>query len=192
MAENYTYYNSLHDEEIINLIVSKGKKDLFSILHKRYEKKVLDKCFSILRNKDLAIEAQQVIFEKTYEKLDSFKGKASFSSWLYRITYNYCIDFLRNKKKMSYPEWDRNNAIPEIIDEVNEEENQLNTDNLSILLDKIHPEEKALLMMKYADNMAIQEIAQALRLTDSAVKMRLKRARARLLYLYKQNFSEYE
>ncbi|MCB0806406.1 MAG: RNA polymerase sigma factor [Bacteroidales bacterium] len=180
-------YNGYRDEDLIPLILE-GQNALYEILYNRYKIKVLNKCYNLLKNKDLSEDAQQIIFEKAYEKLSTFKGKASFSSWLYSITYNYCIDFLRNKKKLNYPEWNRKQEFPEIVDEIAEEDNQVNYENLQGLLDKIHPEEKALLMMKYTDNLSISDIANALRLTESATKMRLKRARARLLYLYKQTY----
>ena len=183
-------YKSTSDEEIIRMILAEERKELFGVLYHRYQRKVLDKCYSLLKNKELAEDAQQIIFEKTYEKLGSFKGKASFSSWLYSITYNYCIDYLRNKKKINYPEWNRKQELPEIIDEIQDEDSVINYENLLKILDLIHPEEKALLMMKYNDDLSISDIAQALRLTESATKMRLKRARARILYLYTQTYRD--
>jgi RNA polymerase sigma-70 factor (ECF subfamily) len=184
----YEQYKDLRDEEIIQLIVSEEQKELYALLYNRYQVKVQDKCYSLLRDRDLAEEAKQNILEKTYEKLDSFKGKSTFSSWLYSITYNYCIDYLRNKKKMSYPEWNRQQEIPEIIEQTDEEEDVIDSDKLNAIMDRIHPEEKALLMMKYHDDISISGIAKALRLTESATKMRIKRARARVLYLYNETY----
>ena len=54
-------------------------------------------------------------------------------------------------------------------------------------LEKIHPEEKTLIMMKYHDNISIKEIAEALRVSESAAKMRLKRAKARILFIIKES-----
>ena len=186
----YEKYKDLQDDEIIHLILDEGQKELYSILFNRYRGKVNDKCYSLLKNRELAKEATQSILEKTYEKLNSFKGKASFSSWLYSITYNYCIDYLRNKKKMSYPEWNNLQDLPEIQESLDEEEEMINSDKLNVVLDKIHPEEKALLLMKYSDDISIHQIAGALRLTESATKMRIKRARARVIYLYNQMYNK--
>jgi RNA polymerase sigma-70 factor (ECF subfamily) len=127
--------------------------------------------------------------EKAYEKLGTFKGTASFSSWLYSITYNYCIDYLRNKNKIHYPEWNKEHEIPEIIDETDDEDSELNYQRLSTILDEIHPEEKALLLMKFNDDLSILQIANALRISESAAKMRIKRAKARVLFLYKKKYS---
>jgi RNA polymerase sigma-70 factor (ECF subfamily) len=58
------------------------------------------------------------------------------------------------------------------------------------ILEMIHPEEKTLLLMKYNDEIPISQIGKSLRISESAAKMRIKRARARVVYLYKKEFSE--
>lgn len=174
----------ISDEEIIKEIRSHQKTELFSLLYKRYYSKVLDKCYTLTHNRELAEELTGDILSKTYEKLDSFKGNSTFSSWLYSVTYNYCIDYLREKKKLHYPEWNSSNELPEIIDESYDEDSEISYERLMTLLDRLHTEEKALIMMRYFDEMPLQQIAEALRVTESAAKMRLKRAKARLLFLY--------
>ncbi|MCU0376898.1 MAG: RNA polymerase sigma factor [Bacteroidales bacterium] len=176
----------LSDEEIVKKIRHSNETELFSILFNRYYSKVLDKCYSLTHNRDLAEELTGDILSKAYEKLGSYRGNSSFSSWLYSVTYNHCIDYLREKKKLHYPEWNSSNELPEIIDETDEEEaEEISYDSLMDLLNRLHTEEKALIMMRYFDEMPLQRIAEALRVTESAAKMRLKRARARLLFLHK-------
>jgi RNA polymerase sigma factor (sigma-70 family) len=177
----------IDDEEIVRRIRKGHEVELYSILFKRYYPKVLDKCYSLTRSRELAEELTGDILSKTYEKLDSYKGNSTFSSWLYSVTYNHCIDWLREKKKLHYPEWNSSNELPEIIDEIYEEDEELSYDRLMTLLDSLHTEEKALIMMRYFDEMPLQQIAEALRVTESAAKMRLKRAKARLLFLYNNN-----
>ncbi|OFX18773.1 MAG: hypothetical protein A2041_12715 [Bacteroidetes bacterium GWA2_31_9b] len=180
--------NELKDEDIISRIISEKEIDLFQMLYNKYHPKVLDKCYSLLKNKELAKETAQDIFSKVYENLESFKGKSSFSSWLYSVTYNQCIDYLRLKKKLHYPEWNRENEIPEIIDDSEELISDISYDRLMEILDLLHTEEKALLMMKYNDNFTIKHISEALRVSESAAKMRIKRAKTRLIFLYKKKF----
>jgi len=64
----------------------------------------------------------------------------------------------------------------------------INYDDLLVILDLVHPEEKALLIMKYQDNISLKQISESLRISEDAAKMRLKRARTRVLYLYKKKF----
>ncbi len=175
----------LSDEEIIRNILN-GKKDQFEILYSRYNRKVLDKCYSILKDRNIAIEVEQEIFSKVYEKLSGYKGMSSFSSWLYAITYNHCIEYLRHRKKLNYPEWNRNNELPEIVDEVYETDiASIRYERLLKIMEMIHPEEKALLIMKYQDNIPLKLIMSTFRISESAAKMRIKRAKARVMYLYR-------
>ncbi len=178
------------DEELISRILQDHQTDLYAILFKRYQKKVRDKCYSLLKNWDQASEFTEDILSKAYEKLHTFGQRSSFSSWLYSITYNHCIDYLREKKNLHYPDWNRQNEIPEIIDNPEEDLPDINYDNLSIILDLIHPEEKAMLMMKYHDDLSMKEVAASLRISVDAAKMRLKRARTRVFYLYRKKFLE--
>ena len=180
----------LTDEELVNTIKKGSSSKYFDVLYQRYHQKVFDKCYSLVKNKQLAAELTEDIFSKTYEKLSSFKNISSFSSWLYSLSYNHCIDYLRLKKKLNYPEWNRKNELPEIIDESTEQMDEIDYDNMMIVFEMIHPEEKALLLMKYQDNLPMKEIAKSLRISEDATKMRLKRARARVVYLYKITFTD--
>jgi RNA polymerase sigma factor (sigma-70 family) len=185
---NRSKYKLLSDEALVELIVNEQKNNLYSLIYLRYYQKVLDKCYSLLKNAKMADEFAEEILSKTFEKLPGFKGKSSFSSWLYSVTYNHCIDYLRLKKKLHYPKWSSENEIPEIIDESEEYLEDLSYDNLLLIFEMIHPEEKALLLMKYQDNLSINQIGISLRISDDAAKMRLKRARTRVIYLYKKKF----
>ena len=184
-----TKYKQKSDEEIVLLIINSGNKELYELLYHRYFKKVRDKCFSFLKDSNLSEEFANDILTKAYEKIHGFKGNSSFSSWLYSITYNYCIDYLRAKKKLHYPEWNSSNEIPEIIDESETDFEEASYENLLTIFELIHPEEKVLLLMKYQDNLPIKSIAKTLRISDDAVKMRLKRARSRVIYMYNQRFN---
>ena len=182
-------YQHKSDEEIVHLLMDSGNQELFELIYTRYFKKVKDKCFSFLKDSKQAEEFANDILTKAYEKIPSFKGNSSFSSWLYSITYNYCIDYLRIKKKLHYPNWNDSNEIPEIIDESEADFEVASYENLVTVMELIHPEEKVLLLMKYQDNLSIKHIAKTLRISEDAVKMRLKRARTRVIYMYKQKFN---
>jgi len=181
-------FKNITDEELVNKIIIEGKNELFGVLYKRYFPKVNDKCYSFFKDKQKSEEFANDILSKSFEKLESFKGKSSFSSWLYSITYNTVIDYLRKKKHLHYPNWNQENELPEILDESDSDIEEISYENLLQVFEKIHPEEKALLMMKYQDSLPIREIAVSLSTSEDAVKMRLKRARARVIYLYFKMF----
>lgn len=185
---NIKAYHNLSDEQLVNKIISDDLPNLYEVIFDRYKHRVLEKCYSLVRNRDLAEELTEDVLSKAYEKLRSFKGNSSFGSWLYSITYNHCIDYLRVKKKLHYPEWNRQNELPEIIDENEEDLTDMHFGKLNNVMDKLHTEEKALLLMKYQDDLSLKQISEALRLSEGAVKMRIKRSKARLLYLYKMEY----
>ena len=176
--------SQLTDEQLIEKIRSENKNELYTILYNRYFQKVKDKCFSFLKNKKQSEEFASDILSKAFEKLLSFQVKSNFSSWLYDIKYNTVFDYLRKKKQLHYPNWNKNNDLPEVIDESDTEMAEISYEKLLEVFEKIHPEEKALLLMKYQDSFSLKEIAVSLAISEDAVKMRLKRARTRVVYLY--------
>lgn len=178
----------LTDEALIELINAGGGNQLFKFLYDRYYDKVTNKCYSFVKNKTQAREMAKDIFARVFEKLSGFKNKSTFSSWIFAVTYNHCIDYLRENKTLHYPRWNEQNEIPEIIEESESQVPDINYENLEIILELIHPEEKALLLMKYQDNLSLKQISESLRISENAAKMRLKRARTRVVYLYTQKF----
>jgi len=181
-------HKALSDHEILHRIQQGKENKLFSILYDRYYGKVLNRCYSLVRNRTHAEELAEDIFAKAYEKLSTFQERSSFSSWLYTLTYNHCIDYLRQKKRMHYPNWSSENQIPDIMDEEEEPDQEINFSHLLVILEEIHPEEKAILLMKYQEQLSMREIGNILRISEDAAKMRLKRARTRVKYLYAQRF----
>ena len=112
----------LSDKKIIRKIKQDHDTNLFEILYTRYSSKVFDKCYSLLKDQSLAQEFVQDIFCRVFERLADFRGEANFSTWLYAITYNNCIEYLRTKKKMNYPDWNVSHDMPDVIDELNTKE----------------------------------------------------------------------
>jgi len=188
MKSKVTDYESLSDDQLIVLICNGDASRYFEILYKRYRPKVYQKCYSFVKNKQKSEELTEDVFSKCFEKLPSFKQKSLFSSWLYSITYNHCIDYLREKKRLHYPAWDSENEIPEIIDETDEHLSDISYEQLEEIFEKIHPEEKAILLMKYQEDLSIKKIGEVLRISENATKMRLKRARTRVMYLYASTY----
>ena len=181
-------FKTLRDEELVIKINSGESSEFFEVLYHRYHSKVLDKCYGLVKNRQAAEELAEDIFSKIFEKLPSFKHLSSFSSWVYSVTYNHCIDYLRNHKKLHYPNWNRENEIPEVIDETDEQLEKITYEKLLGILEMIHPEEKALLLMKYQDNLSMKQISNALRISEDAAKMRLKRARTRVILNYTEKY----
>jgi RNA polymerase sigma-70 factor (ECF subfamily) len=181
-------YQELTDEELVSRYQESGQERYFEALYNRHLKTVEKKCYSLLKDRSKSSEFSVEIMSKVYEKLPSFKGNSTLSTWLYSITYNYCIDYLRAQKKVHYPKWNKEHELPEIVEEGYEEVSEMTYTQLLDILEAIHPEEKAMILMKYRDDIPIKLMADALRISEGAAKMRLKRAKARVLFLYKSKY----
>lgn len=93
----------LEEEDIIGIIskVKQGQSQAFNILILTYEKEVFSLCLRILKHREEAEEAAQDCFIKAYKQIRSFKQEAKFSTWLYRIAYNNCLNKIKaNKRRM--------------------------------------------------------------------------------------------
>ncbi len=179
-------WNDLSDDEVIDIILNDGESACYEVLYRKYYHRVLDKCSGIIKDRPAAEELAEDIFSHTFEHLGSFRRISSFSSWLYSISYNRCIDYLRMKNKLKSRGWSNSIEIPDIIDENDNENAIFDYHKLMNVLEQVDPEEKALLMMKYMDNKTIKNISAHLGISPDAAKMRLKRARKKILDLYRK------
>jgi RNA polymerase sigma-70 factor (ECF subfamily) len=174
------------DTELIALYLQKQDSTYFTQLYRRYAGKVFAKCISMLGDEGLARDATQEIFIKILLNLSKFTEQSSFSTWVYSITYNYCIDLIRKKKKipMLYTEdvgkISKETEV-EIPDSVLLEMKQ---ERLGKVLDKLPPGDKAILMMKYIDDLQIKDIGEVLGKTESAIKMQIMRAKQKAQVIY--------
>jgi RNA polymerase sigma factor (sigma-70 family) len=165
-----------------------GDNQSMGILYQRYSKKVYYKCFSFLKNEDDAFDVSQDILLKSFEKIHSFKGGSSFSTWLYSITTNHCLEYLRKKNKTSFSSFNEHwDIADEIID--NTESILINQKEEAIIniIQKMPQMDKELLLMKYENNASVRELQQQFTLSASAVKMRLMRARQKVMNSYEAN-----
>ena len=110
-------------------------------------------------------------------------------AWVYSITYNYCIDFLRRKKKETNLFSSEVDDAPDLVDEVDDAElMEMEVSRLKTVLENLPEGDKAILLMKYQEDMSIKEIAEALDKTESAIKMKIKRAKHKAQSVYKAIF----
>lgn len=168
------------DSELIARYLRTQNTQDFTLLYRRYARKVFAKCISMLGDEALARDATQDIFIKVLLNLSRFNEQSSFSTWVYSITYNYCIDMIRKKKKIpllfteDVGKVGQEVAEAEIPDSVLLEMKQ---DRLEKVLDRLPPGDKAILLMKYIDDLQIRDIAEVLGKTESAIKMQIMRAK---------------
>ncbi len=179
------------DEELVKIIVKSNRHDDFGILYDRYSEKVYHKCISFVKDLDEAKDLTHDIFLKTFLNLSKFSHKAKFSTWLYSLTYNFCIDYMRKNNKIKKEPEEALRHIADDDDALLERElMQMKAERLTKVLDTISVKDKMVLLMKYQDDMPITEMMDALECNESAVKMRLKRAKAKAVNTYKTMYGD--
>lgn len=182
--------SSIEDEEAVEAYISTQNVSYFNLLYQRYSRKVYAKCYSMLKDDYEAEDAMQEIFMKILIKISTFSGRSKFSTWLYSITYNFCIDKIRMAKKDVTHEVDDINKYGEnVADEVEDAElKEIAVDRLKVILGEINSEDKAVLLMKYQDDLSIKDMCVVLNKSESAMKMQIKRAKERFMKIYYQKY----
>lgn len=176
------------DSDIIDKLLQEKDSKWFAILYDRYASKVYNKCITLTLDNEVAKDLTQDIFIKVFINISKFKKKSSFFTWIYAITYNMCIDYLKKSKQyIKLPLEDEN--LPVLQNEIDDKELlRIEIKRLKILLDKIPTDDKLILLMKFQDEMKIHEIGQVLNTGESATKMRINRAKRKISDMYNSKY----
>ncbi|MBO6118086.1 MAG: sigma-70 family RNA polymerase sigma factor [Bacteroidales bacterium] len=187
------------DYELVVLARDKGDQKAYADLLEAYREPVyymlLKMTRSTLDADDLTIEA----FGKAFRSLDDYSPEYAFSTWLFRIATNNCIDFIR-KQRMQTMSMDDNEgsyqtyAAKEVNNMVSlssspEEEMISEQQKLYIhtVVSKLKPHYRKLVEMRYFDEMSYEEISQSLNMPLGSVKAKLFRARNLLMEIIRKN-----
>ena len=180
----------LSDEDLVRIIVEKNDTHLFAILYDRYAGVVYNKCYGFSKNKEEAQDLTHDVFIRLFVKLRTFKGKSKFSTWLYSFTYNFCVNYVQRnafKKKEKVTVVTDNIKEDDVSQEIEDATLfELKSEKLAKALALIDPADKMILLMKYQDDMSIREIQEVLEVGESAVKMRIKRAKQKVVKTYEE------
>jgi RNA polymerase sigma factor (sigma-70 family) len=175
----------LSDEQLI-VHINDGDRRAFGELYSRYYKKVYHKSLSIIKDPDEAYDLAQETLIKAFNKLSTFRGESSFSTWLFIITHRHCLAALRKGKK-GMALGNEPNLFPDSFACTGLEEVDQRFEKETImygLLNSLPDSEMQLLTLKYRDGESIAKLQTKLNLSSSAVKMRLKRSKEKLNALY--------
>jgi len=160
-------YEHLTDNDLVDDI-TQGDIGAFEGLYDRYAGKVLKRCFFICLNPEEARDLMQEIWIKVFLHLHGFKKQAAFSSWLYRLTTNHCLNYIKSKAHSE--QLTANIPSNETI-----QEDTTSTVEVHHLLQKLSLEDRTILAMKFMGEYTYEEIATICGIGVSAAKMRVSR-----------------
>lgn len=170
------------DQNVVERIRA-GDREAYALLVRKHQARIRGYCLWTMGNAAEADDAAQEIFIKAYRGLGSFRGTAGFSTWLHRIAVNHCRDLLRKRVRERTESWD---ALREEKGEAAEalivrQEPVLRRRQLQEALDRLPEQYRTVLILREAEGMSYEEIAEFLGCSLDAVKARLRRARSELM-----------
>ena len=179
-----------------------GDFSAFEELVKKYESKVYGISLRMLQNGEDAKDAAQDVFLKVYRSLGNFRGESKFSTWLYRITNNVCLDILRKQSRRDiaveidagYEDGD--NKTVEIASDVDVEAAVEDAEFRSLVhkaIGMLPDQHRAMIVMRDVQSMSYTAISEILELPEGTVKSRINRARKNLraIFLSFKELKEY-
>lgn len=178
------------EERRIIAQVCAGDTNAFEALVVAYQKQVYNLALRTVGNEEDAADMTQEVFLRAYRALGTFRGESKFSVWLYRLTSNICIDFIRSRAKkrtvsMTWTDEDGDDAGElEVPDERFSPEAQLERtltrESVRRGLDSLSPQYREILLLREINGLSYDEIGEALGIEPGTVKSRIFRARKKL------------
>jgi len=156
----------------------------FGVLYARYFPKVFQTCLAYSGNHDDAFDLAHDIILKAFNKIDSFKGNSSFSTWLFSITRNHCVSYLSRRKRAVHE--DVKLVFNQLSEDTDREEfeerlyKEKIIGELGKFLNQLPDSDQRMLELKYAGKYSVKDLQKEFGLSSSAVKMRLLRSRQKV------------
>lgn len=177
------------DERQIIQKAAAGNSFAFEQLVQKYQSQVYRLCFRMTGNPEDAADLTQEAFLKAWNHLASFQFEAAFSTWLYRLTSNACLDFLRSAKRRTHVSMTMENeegeeqALEVMDPQPLPEETAIQREQQALVrhaIGQLEPEQRQILTLRVVNDLSYTEIAKIMCLKEGTVKSRLSRAREAL------------
>jgi RNA polymerase sigma-70 factor (ECF subfamily) len=179
----------MNDAELISRFKN-GDKYAFKDLVEKYQNSIINTCYRFLRDQREAEELAQEVFLKVYLSLNSYQPKAKFSTWLFKIAVNLCLNKLRDRKREGVRRKDfyNNGSLQEDSEVPAPKENQPDFSFeqkelkrvIREAIDTLPKNQRTVILLSQYEELSYQEMAKILNCSVSAIESRLFRARENL------------
>jgi RNA polymerase sigma-70 factor (ECF subfamily) len=182
------------ERELVRLCQN-GTESAFEELVRRHQQRILALVGGILRHSEDVEDVVQQVFMKAYVSIKRFDQRAAFSTWLYKIAVNECWDYLRKRKvrPLVYESDLSEEQVSRLESLATSERRQESADDRTVtgellqkLLEKLPEQDRQLLILKEVEGFSVQELATILNLNVNTVKVRLFRARGRIMEAHRR------
>lgn len=168
------------DNELV--VLSLGNPDFFACLVKKYEAPLRRYSRRLVGYRDDEDDLMQDVFLKCYLNLNDFDQNLKFSSWIYRITHNHLLDYLKNKSRLEISGEEAEKFLQQ-IDSGEDSSNLAKQNEASRLVDKIltqvDAKSREILILRYLEEKSYSEISDILKIPPGTVAARLNRAKVK-------------
>ena len=178
-----------NDQLYINKVIN-GDTNAFSYLVDNYKNMVYSLALKMTKNREEAEEVSQDTFIKAYKNLSKFKGDSKFSTWLYRIAYHACLDTIKKNKnhnqsfEINEITFNQIKSVETILEGIERKERAKIIDECLL---KLPEEERSIIWMFYYDELSLKEIIEVTSLSEANIKVKLHRARKKMLTIVEEN-----
>lgn len=178
----------MDDSTVLNKI-SEGDEQAFQYFVEKYHKMVINICYNIVNSHDDAMDISQDVFIKIYESINQFRGESKISTWLYRISVNKSLNFLRSKKRQKWFSGldvlfdNGERKIDPVDDSLDASENLEQNENKKALYYALHqlPEKQNIaITLNHFEDLSYKEIAEIMDVSVSEVGVLINRGKKRL------------
>ena len=177
----------MEEREIIERVLG-GDNDAFGLLVEKYQTKVYNLALRMCGNEDDAFDLSQEAFLRAWRSLGSFQFESSFSTWLFRLSSNICLDFLRAKKRRAAVSLTVSGDDEEVQLDVPDpgmspEDAVIAAEDKRLLVEALNAlpaDQRQIITLRAINDLSYAEIAEILNLQEGTVKSRLSRARTAL------------
>ena len=186
------------ERQLVRLAQS-GEEAAFEELIRRHQQRVFGLVSGILRRREDVEDVVQQVFLKVFVSLKRFDQRAAFSTWLYKISVNECWDYLRKKKvrplvyeaDLSEEQVSRLDGVVSADQPATSSSDRAEArDLLERMMEKLPQQDRELLVLKEVEGFSVEEIGEVLGLNVNTVKVRLFRARGRLVEMYRKRLQK--
>ncbi|MCC9017897.1 MULTISPECIES: RNA polymerase sigma factor [Flavobacterium] len=180
--------STIPDQHYIDKILQ-GETNAFAVLVDRYKNMIFTLALQMVKNREEAEEVSQDTFIKIYNSLSKFKGDSKFSTWVYKVAYNTCLDRLKKNKKedlnISIDEFSAH-LIKTMDNALSALEDKERKQTIQNCLNLLPAEENFLLTLFYFEDQSLEEIGKVMGITANNVKVKLYRSRQKLAVILKK------
>jgi len=185
-----------HDEKALIKEAQRGNILAFESLVKKYDRHVLQLAYNMVNNTQDAEDIYQEVLVRVYKNLHRFEFKSEFSTWLYRVVVNYCINFQKKSRRLKtyyidneFQNGDENWKKSVKSEEQNPEEFFLNLElsrEIETALQQLSPKQKSVFVLRHYHGHKLKEIAEIIKCSEGTVKNYLFRATQKMQLLLKE------